>query len=431
MEPTGIVVSELNTFSQTVSAGQTITGTGEDIRFFAEATINLYGTPAVASGTLYFEYSPDNVNWDVSVPYVLSGPQSFVPLPLRTVLPYFRVKYVNGATPLSAFRLTTVYHWSNSKQVTRVLNQLIDENEPVENVRAFIGGKSPDGPYTNLPSGGKVSNASTNAPLGINGVYNSSIVSTLGFVASSIAVKSDQNSIASGLVISFYADSAGTRLLKTSVFTYGSAPNGTAFQVPAIAGPYMKVTYTNGAVAQSAFELLTTLSVSAPPSDVLSVSETINGNTAAQIVKASIVGQREDGVYANSKLSNSNSQMVAIADRPSEVRNRTRVENRIFRTSLTGADTVIYTVTSGKTLYITAFVSSFINNANAIGEWRIRDNETDRIGFVSGEKAVGASAPNTASSPTLPEPIAFTHSVRAYEISGDMQVAFWFIGYEE
>ena len=142
---------------------------------------------------------------------------------------------------------------------------------------------------------------------------------------------------------------------------------------------------------------------------------------------------KENGTYDNVGASNSGGLKVAITDRPSEVRNRTRVEKRIFREALTtsATATVIHTVTPGKTFYLSSFVMSALNNANAIGEWRIRDGTTDKLGFVAGEKAVGAAAPSTAQSPALPEPIPFTTSVNAYEVSGDMQVSLYLIGYEE
>lgn len=149
--------------------------------------------------------------------------------------------------------------------------------------------------------------------------------------------------------------------------------------------------------------------------------------------KAVITAKKENGNFDNIGASNSGGLKVAITDRPSEVRNRTRVEKQIFREALTASATatVIHTVTPGKTFYLSSFVMSALNNANAIGEWRIRDGDTDKLGFVAGEKVIGSAAPSAAQSPALPEPIPFTTSVNAYEVSGDMQVSFYIIGYEE
>jgi hypothetical protein len=431
-DQTGVEVSSSNSFSGTLAASASFVGVGENISQYAEATINLYGAPAIAPGSLFFEYSPDNVNWDVSVPYTLAGPQSFVPLPLRTVLPYFRVRYVNGATPLTEFRLTTVFHWESAKTITRVINQTIDDNEPVENVRAFIGGKSPDGPFVNTPANGVVASNSSQAALGIGGVFTGEIIPTAGWNTISVVVKSNVNGASMGIAIAFFADSLGTRPLITRLFTYGSAPSGAFFQIPCNPqGPYVRVTYTNGAVAQTSFELVTLLLVNAPPPDSIAIADTITGNNSAQIIKSNIVGQQENGAYANSRLSNSASQMVAIADRPSEVRSRTRVIIPVNRTTVPVGATTLYTVTAGKILYISSFSFSQLNDNNAIGEWRLRDSTTIKSGFILPQRTGGTPASASSASPTLPEPLNFVTNVNAILITGTIEIAGFLIGYEE
>lgn len=145
-----------NSTSTPLASGATFTGTSENITDYAETSINLYALPAGATGTLYFEYSPDNVNWDVSVPLVVSAPSSTPPIPLRTVLPFFRVRYVNDLVVQTAFRLTTVYHVYSGKDLTRFLNQTITNAEPVEMHASVIKGLSTDTTYksvTSTPSG--------------------------------------------------------------------------------------------------------------------------------------------------------------------------------------------------------------------------------------------------------------------------------------
>lgn len=146
----GIEVSTNNSTTVPLGAGASFTGVADDLTNFHEIDINLAGAPANATGVLYFEFSPDGTNWDVSVPLTLDGP-TFVPLSLRIILPFFRVRYVNDATIQTEFRLTTVYHYQASKTLTRFLNQYIDYNEPVENMRAFIAGERPDSSFGNVP----------------------------------------------------------------------------------------------------------------------------------------------------------------------------------------------------------------------------------------------------------------------------------------
>lgn len=422
-----------NSYSGALAAGASFAGQAVNVLAFPETTISLAGAPNVAPGTLIFEFSPDGATWDVSVPYALTGPNAFVPLPLRNVLPWFRVRYVNGATPLTGLRLTTLLHRISANDLTRVLNQVIDENEPVKNVRAFIGGKSPDGPFTNLPAPGIVTSLSTTTPLAGGATFNAAGVpiSTAGFVAVGATLTSDRASASMGVVFQWFKDSAGLELLKESTFTYDTPGSGIALQVP-VQGPYLRLKYTNGAVAQATFRLSTRLSTVSPPSDVLAISGVITGNTAAQIVKANVVGQREDGVYDNVRLSNSASLKVAVTDRPSEVRGRTRVVvTAEFVTLVVSPGTLVYTVPVGKIFYLNSVIVSAVNNANAIGRFTISDNLATVLAFVLPEKAAGTAAGTAVASPPLPEPIPFLTSIRLIEQAGDVIASITLVGYLE
>lgn len=149
---TGIVVSQGNSTSTPLGSNATFTGAAENVSSYEELDVNIAGSPSNAPGSLYFEFSPDGTNWDVSVQVSgaqLPGP-SIAPLFLRVVLPWFRVRYVNGSTVQTAFRLTTAYHRTSAVRLTRFLNQTLDDTESIENVRAVIAHKHPDGSYVNV-----------------------------------------------------------------------------------------------------------------------------------------------------------------------------------------------------------------------------------------------------------------------------------------
>lgn len=138
---TGIVVSVGNSFSGSFAANDTFVGEKELVDQFVEVSLNLFGAPYAASGSLYFEFSPDGINWDVSVlvgGVPLASPTELPPQRLVIILPYFRVKYENGSTPLTELRITTVYHRTTATRLTRYLNQDIFDTEGVENVAAVI-----------------------------------------------------------------------------------------------------------------------------------------------------------------------------------------------------------------------------------------------------------------------------------------------------
>lgn len=143
------VVSKNNTTKIPLGAGAAFNGTADDLGSFQELDINVAGEPAIAPGTLYFEFSPDGENWDTSVAIALAGPV-MPPLPLRVVNPFVRVRYENGPTPLTQFRLTTVLHHTSAKSLTRFANQQLRSNEPLEVVRAILALRAPSGDYENV-----------------------------------------------------------------------------------------------------------------------------------------------------------------------------------------------------------------------------------------------------------------------------------------
>lgn len=139
----GLVISSVNSTTTPLGSSATFTGTGEDLLSFNEITLNLYATSSAANGTLYFEFSSDNTNWDISIPITISDPTQFVPFPLRVVARYFRVRYANGTTAQTVFRLQTIYHKGSAKHLTRTLTQSLASNEPVEVVKAILAGVDP------------------------------------------------------------------------------------------------------------------------------------------------------------------------------------------------------------------------------------------------------------------------------------------------
>lgn len=149
---TGIVVGTGNSTNVPLGANQTFVGSTDDVTSFEEVDINVAGSPSNAPGSLYFEFSPDQVHWDVSI--LVGNAQYYgpniIPQHLRVVLPYFRVRYVNGNIPQTEFRLTTIYHRVSGTRLTRYLHQTIDSTEGVEMTRSIIDGYRPDGTYGNI-----------------------------------------------------------------------------------------------------------------------------------------------------------------------------------------------------------------------------------------------------------------------------------------
>lgn len=146
----GIIVSKNNSTTIPLAANATFIGAIDDVTSYEEIDINLDGGPSNAPGSLYFEFSTDGSNWDVSV--LISGTQltgpNIIPLPLRVILPYFRVRYVNGTTPQTSFRLTVCYHRTSGSRLTRFLSQPIDTTESVDVTKSItMASRQSDGSY--------------------------------------------------------------------------------------------------------------------------------------------------------------------------------------------------------------------------------------------------------------------------------------------
>lgn len=146
-------VSSNNGTSTPLAAAGEYTGTGEEVTMFSEISISMYAEPSTATGTLYFEFSQDGENWDVSIPTVISNPTVQVPIPLRVVTRWFRVRYVNDAVAQTAFRMQVMLHRSGVKTITRSLDTQILTTEPVEVTRAVLTGQDGAGNFNNVHVG--------------------------------------------------------------------------------------------------------------------------------------------------------------------------------------------------------------------------------------------------------------------------------------
>lgn len=146
----GIHVSPQNSTIVALGTSGAFTGVGESIIDYAEVDVVVYAEPANASGVLYFEFSPNNVDWDVSVPLPIADPTGYPPIPLRVILPFFRTRYVNDGVAQTKFHLTTVYHHLGAKMLTRFPGQALTNSEPLEVVTAVLRAQNPSGSYTTL-----------------------------------------------------------------------------------------------------------------------------------------------------------------------------------------------------------------------------------------------------------------------------------------
>jgi hypothetical protein len=138
---------------------------------------------------------------------------------------------------------------------------------------------------------------STDTPLGIGATFTGTWEEVLDYSQIVILVKTDQYSAIDGLMIEWSCD--GINIDAEDKFTI-KANAGKIFTFGAV-GKYYKITYTNGAVAQSFLRLQTLLKQFNQKSSSHRITDTIVGEDDGELVKAVLTG-KSDSSFINVKV---------------------------------------------------------------------------------------------------------------------------------
>lgn len=339
----GIFVSTANSTTTPLIGAATYTGTGEDISQFAGTTINLAGSAAAACpGTLFFEYSPNGTNWDVSVPIAITDINTgMVPMPLRTVLPFFRVRYVNGALNQTTMRLTTVHHRVAPEELTRFVTQTIGAGEPVKITRSVIMGSEPDGSYENARLSGSDPGNSSTANLTAGAIFTGAWFDTTGFVGGMVMVKASHISAANGFQIQFSNDQ--TNITRTLTTSYIETTDGHPVFFPVMQGEYYRVKYTNGATGTTSLDIRAELFVVAAQNPMNALTSPINGNMLSQLSRGAIMAPNAAASWANVERGTSGGLDVGIVQHEVDTPIKSLPSFKCTRTTVTGTIGLIVT----------------------------------------------------------------------------------------
>lgn len=99
------VVDGANSSSTVLGAAGAFTGRAEDVSIYAAVNVFAFADQA---GTLFVEFSVDGTNWDKSNSFAVTASTASIQS-LAPSAQFVRVRYVNGATPQTVFRLQTFY----------------------------------------------------------------------------------------------------------------------------------------------------------------------------------------------------------------------------------------------------------------------------------------------------------------------------------
>ena len=386
-------------------------------------------------GTLYYDFSIDNGVTFSSYPvlgFTITSGINEVHTAWKGGAS-FRQRFV-GTGGRDLFLLET-YYSNLSLPLSAPLNQSINGDQDASVVRAISIGENPTGSFVNEKVDGEAFKTVT--PLGIGGVYTSSLISTTGFIQIETRIFSN---VAGTLVGRWYDDVNKTTLIRTFTRPYSGTELGSIsyFSSPMF-GDYLEYEYTNGAVAQTSFyfELHeTTKSISG---QILGLSDFIPSSVVANLGRNVIVGKESDGSYENVSITETSNVSgiqynlnVVSGARPSQISGRIPV--RIVIDGVT-TNTLLRTNTSTLNLYITDIILS-VDNSSTItsGSVKLRDGTTVAGAVVLPLLVAEAPTSETAVSQithTFNEPLLFETGVFLQEGPGTNTISGILLGYEE
>lgn len=154
-----------NSTTTPLNSGVVYTGTGEDMLGYAQVAITIYASHDSAASGMQFQWSQDDSNWDDSYDFTLDFSDS----PTRrfqfpVCARYFRVKYTNGGTNQTAFRVQTILHRGNILTSIHRIGATLTGDRSCQVVKSSIVGETTagGGGYVNVkvsPSGALVMEA--------------------------------------------------------------------------------------------------------------------------------------------------------------------------------------------------------------------------------------------------------------------------------
>ena len=118
-----------NSTSSTLAPSTTFIGESVNVSTYNSVVI---ASKSDSSGTLYIEFSPNDIDWDSSLSFTCAAATNEVHR-FTVTRPYFRVRYTNGVEAQTYFRLTTLF--GSHTQLTSALNSVIQNDADALTVR--------------------------------------------------------------------------------------------------------------------------------------------------------------------------------------------------------------------------------------------------------------------------------------------------------
>lgn len=138
-----------NSTSTPLDSGDTFVGVITEILEEAIISISVFADKASATDGLIIEFSTDSVNFDNSDVYTISASTGEI-YTIQPAAQYYRVRYINGDTTQTAFRLQTIFHHNYIKPSSHRVADQISNQDDAELVKSVITGQNGNGQFHNV-----------------------------------------------------------------------------------------------------------------------------------------------------------------------------------------------------------------------------------------------------------------------------------------
>lgn len=148
--PADGTLSTYNASSVALASLETWSGAGEDVSAFGSVVV---AVKTDAAGTLYIEFSPDNVNWDSSLSFVVVANVNEVHR-LSVTRRYFRCRFNNtSGSAQTYFRLQSIF--GQQPPLTSALNSSVQSDADSLVTRSVLMGETDGGQFKFVPVSGE------------------------------------------------------------------------------------------------------------------------------------------------------------------------------------------------------------------------------------------------------------------------------------
>lgn len=145
-------ISDLNSTTVTLGASGIYLGTAENVLEYNTISVNTYTDVASSINGLELQESPDGVNWDRVKKFSILDNTNVSHI-INVIGKWFRIKYINGPTAQSSFRLQTMFRRFGVRDQTVSLIEGLNDDTDSLLTRSVIVGKTQGGQYDNVGLG--------------------------------------------------------------------------------------------------------------------------------------------------------------------------------------------------------------------------------------------------------------------------------------